>query len=192
MGKNKTVYQLNITLKGSKPPIWRRFAVNSEVKLSTLHVVIQEVMGWTDSHLHQFRQKDVYYVTEIDELDYNPFSGYEMLLEKKFKLSQVLVNPKDKIIYEYDFGDGWEHVLTLEKILEGDAKIKTPVCLDGARACPPEDCGGIYGYYDMLAILKDPDNPEYDDMKEWLGEGFDPDAFDVEEINYMLKGIRSA
>jgi len=192
MGKNSTVYLLKITLSGSKPPIWRRFAVDSEVRLSKLHVVIQEVMGWTDSHLHQYRQKDVYYVAEIDELDFDPFSKYRTLLEKKYKLSQVLVKPKDKIIYEYDFGDGWEHVLVLEKVLDGEQKIKTPVCLGGARACPPDDCGGMPGYYDILEILKNPDDPEYADTLDWLGEGFDPDAFDVEAINKTLKSIRSA
>jgi hypothetical protein len=192
MGKSSIVYQLKITLSGSKPPIWRRFLVDSEVKLSKLHTVIQEVMGWYDCHLHQYSQKGVYYVMSSEDIDFSPFPEQQTLLEKKYKLSQVLVKPKDKIIYEYDFGDGWDHTLVLEKILDRDPKTRTPVCLGGAGACPPEDCGGIHGYYNMLKILKNTDDPEYDETLYWLGEGFDPDELEIEEINERLKGIRSA
>src|SRR3972149_2067324 len=154
-------YQLKITLSGSNPEIWRRFLADSEVKLSELHYVIQIVMGWTNSHLHQYRQKNVIYG-----------------------------EPKDEIIYEYDFGDSWDHDLVLEKILEKDDKLKTPICLDGAMACPPEDCGGIGGYYNMLETIKNPEDPEYEDMIDWLGDKFDPEEFDLEAINNKLKRFK--
>jgi hypothetical protein len=93
------------------------------------------------------------------------------------------------MLYEYDFGDSWEHEVALEKILEKDPNLKTPVCLDGAMACPPEDCGGIRGYYDYLAALADPKHPEHEEIREWMGEKFDPAKFDLKKINRSLKRL---
>ena len=103
--------------------------------------------------------------------------------ETKYKLSQLLKKEKDSLIYEYDFGDSWEHKILLEKILPDDGKTVLPVCIKGKRACPPEDCGGIWGYEELLGTISDPKHPDYEDMLEWLGGEFDPDEFDLEELN---------
>src|SRR3989338_3719370 len=183
-------YQLKITLSGSNPEIWRRFLADSEVMLSELHYVIQIVMGWTNSHLHQYRQKNVIYGEPQDDLGWGFGSKIKIVDENNYKLNQVLTKPKDKIIYEYDFGDSWDHDLVLEKILKKDDKLKTPICLDGAMACPPEDCGGIGGYYNMLETIRNPEDPEYEDMIDWLGDKFDPEEFDLEAINNKLKRFK--
>lgn len=179
----KEVYQLKITLKGSKPPIWRRFQVPADITLVRLHDVIQDVMGWTDSHLHQFIIGDTYYGRRDPE-----FGLDDVMDERKTKLSQVVRNVKAKFAYEYDFGDGWEHLLVLEKILPPDPGGRYPVCLDGKRNCPPEDCGGIWGYEGhFLKAIQNPKHPDHEDMLEWIGDSFDPEAFDVEEVNQRLR-----
>lgn len=178
------VYQLKVTLKDSKPPIWRRFQVRSDITFAKLHRIIQEVMGWFDGHLHQFIVGRIYYgVPDPDDLS-------EMRDERKVRLDQILSMPGRKIVYEYDFGDGWEHEIVLEKILSPDPKTRYPRCLDGARACPPEDCGGIYGYADFLEAIRDPNHEEHEEMLEWIGGEFDPEEFDLQDINISLKSIR--
>ena len=97
---------------------------------------------------------------------------------------------KFKFLYEYDFGDGWEHELLLEKMLPKDMETRYPICLAGKRACPPEDCGGIWGYSDFLAAIRDPTHPEHDEMLEWVGGEFDPDAFDADEVNMELQSLK--
>ena len=178
------IYQLKITLKESRPPIWRRFQVRSDVTLAKLHRIIQEVMGWFDGHLHQFIVGRIYYgVPDPDDLS-------ETRDERKVRLDQILSVPGRKIVYEYDFGDGWEREIVLEKILSPDPKTRYPRCLDGARACPPEDCGGIYGYADFLEAIRDPNHEEHEEMLEWIGGEFDPEEFDLQDINISLKSIR--
>jgi len=178
------IYQLKITLKESRPPIWRRFQVRSDVTLAKLHRIIQEVMGWFDGHLHQFIVGRIYYgVPDPDDLS-------ETRDERKVRLDQILSVPGRKIVYEYDFGDGWEHEIVLEKILSPDPKTRYPRCLDGARACPPEDCGGIYGYADFLEAIRNPEHEEHEEMLEWIGGEFDPEEFDLEAVNQSLKSIR--
>lgn len=182
---NKT-YQVKITLQGSKPSIWRRVLIPSDLSLPDFHKVIQTTMGWTNSHLHQFVKNRTYYSPEMedevlwgekedDELDYS-----------KYKVSDLLRKTKDKVMYEYDFGDDWEHVIVLEKIIDESMDIKDVTCLAGENSCPPEDCGGLWGYYNMLEILKDPDHEEYEEYTDWLGDEFDPTYFDIEEVNDML------
>jgi len=178
------IYQLKITLKDSKPPIWRRVQVPSDLSLATLHRIIQEVMGWSDSHLHQFRLGETYYGVP------DPDDFYEVKNEKTVKLSRLVSQPKAKLSYEYDFGDSWEHEILLEKILLPDSGVKHPVCITGKRACPPEDCGGIWGYYGFLEAIQNPDHPEHDEMLEWVGGGFDPEAFDLDEVNRVLRRIK--
>lgn len=178
------IYQIQVALARSKPKIWRRLLVPSELLLSDFHKIIQTSMGWTNSHLHQFIKDQTFYTKrypdddtweELDNVDY-----------AKIKISNLLKKEKDKIVYEYDFGDSWEHDIILEKILLYDQNIKYPVCVAGKMNCPPEDCGGVWGYSDMLEILKNPDHEEYDSFIEWLGEEFDPEYFDREAINKML------
>ena len=181
------IYQLKITLCDSKPPIWRRFLVPSDMNLAKLHHVIQEVMGWTDSHLHQFKVGNIYYgATYPNDFDGAP----ETRDERKARLDMLVSRLKAKFIYEYDFGDSWEHEVVLEKILPPESGIKYPVCIAGKRACPPEDCGGVWGYDSLLETINDPNHPEHEDMVEWLGGDFDPEAFDAEVVNKALRLIR--
>lgn len=183
----KSIYQLKILLKGSKPPIWRRVLVPNDIRLDKLHEVIQESMGWFNYHLHHFYDGGKYYQIPFDEDD--GFWGEPPLDEREYKLYQLLKEEKQKLSYEYDFGDGWEHTITLEKVLPFDSDKKLPLCVKGKRACPPEDCGGIWGYEHLQEVISDPNNEEYEDMIEWLGEGFDSEYLDIEEVNELLEKI---
>ncbi len=182
-GKKHSVYQLKITLDGIKPPIWRQILISSHIDLEQLHDVIQEAMGWDDDHLHQFVSGRTGYGLPDDDF------GIETEDEKKYKVSQILKKEKDKLMYEYDFGDSWEHSVVLEKILSADAEYKLPRCIKGKRACPPEDCGGIWGYKELLDIIQDPSHSEYQETIAWLGEEFDPERFDIDEVNRELDDI---
>ena len=182
------LYQLKITLIGSDPPIWRRIVVRSDLPLNHFHGVIQGVMGWTDSHLHQFLAGDTYYGTPEPKMT---GFGREILSEKRYTIADLAPAAKRSFIYEYDFGDGWEHKIVVEKILPPNPEFQHPICLDGANACPPEDCGGIGGYYELLDILADPRNPEHESMKEWLGYDLDPARFDVEIANDVLNRLKA-
>lgn len=183
--KDERIFQLKVTLRGSKPPIWRRIQVEETARLGDLHAILQCVMGWCDSHLHQFIIKGEYYGV--------PTAGdfEEVKDEDKFNLGGIVRRAKDKFVYEYDFGDSWEHEILVEKILPRQADVTYPRCLDGKRACPPEDCGGIWGYYDMLAAVADPKHPEHEELIEWLDGEFDPEAFNLEEANKHLPKVCS-
>ena len=180
-----SVYQLKVTLRDSTPPIWRRIQVTSDIRLSTLHLLLQVVMGWEDAHLHQFMAHGIYYDTP------HPDFGFEVQNEQQVSLQQVVSRAKDKLIYEYDFGDSWEHELLVEKILPLEEGKRYPVCLTGKRACPPEDCGGIWGYASLLEAIRDPEHPEHEEMVEWVGSAFDPDIFDLDEVNRELQRLTS-
>ena len=177
------IYQLKVSLKGAKPPIWRRVLVPSDMDLGRLHRVIQAAMGWMDCHLHQFIAGHTAFGVADDNA---PEWDMEIEDERKWRLEQLLPREKDKLRYEYDFGDGWDHVVTLEKVLPGDPEQALPRCVAGRRACPPEDCGGIWGSANLLEILADPKHEEHDEMLEWLGGEHDPAWFDLEETNRML------
>ena len=177
----RKTYQLKITLKDSKPPIWRRFLIEDSVTLAKLHDALQIIMGWTDSHLHQFVAANNFYGVPNPDFDFS-----DILDEKKFRLSQLLKKEKDSVLYEYDFGDGWRHQITLEKILPFNPNAALPVCIKAKGACPPEDIGGIWGYYHFLDALSDPDHPEHAEYKEWIEGDFDPDAYDIAEVNELL------
>jgi hypothetical protein len=177
------VYQIKVTLKGSKPPIWRRIQVTSDTGLYEFHYVLQVVMGWENYHLHQFIIGGKYF----GEPD--PDFGFEIQDEATVKLEQVVPGEKTKFTYEYDFGDSWEHDVLIEKILSPEEGEDYPVCLGGRRACPPEDCGGIWGYAYLLEAIRDPDHPEHEDLLEWVGDSFDPEAFELDAINRELKKL---
>jgi len=179
------IYQIQIALKRFKPKIWRRLLIPSDLLLSDFHKVIQTSMGWTNSHLHQFIKNRTFYTVKMQDDDL--WDEMDNVDYKEMKISDLLKKEKDKIVYEYDFGDGWEHDIILEKILPPDNNTKHPICLTGKMNCPPEDCGGIWGYSDMLEILKDPDHEEYESYIEWLGEEFDPTYFDKDEVNELLR-----
>jgi len=180
--KKPIVYQLKVTLKGSKPPIWRRILVLSDVSLARFHMILQVVMGWTNSHLHQFILGRTMYGMTGDEWGMD----LDVEDENEYKLSDLLQEEKNSLIYEYDFGDSWEHKVILEKKLPYDKSLKVPSCIKGKRACPPEDCGGVWGYEELLEVVKDPSDPEHKSMLEWLGGEIDPEYFDPEEVNKRL------
>lgn len=182
----RNVYQIKVTLKGSKPPIWRRIQVTSDTGLYELHHILQVVMGWEDYHLHQFIIGGRYFGQPHPDYGFD----LEMVDETTVKLNQVVSGVKTKFTYEYDFGDGWEHTILIEKILPLEAGEHYPACLTGRRACPPEDCGGIWGYAYLLEAIQNPDHPEHEHLLEWVGGGFDPEAFDLDEINRALKGLK--
>lgn len=187
---NAPIYHLNVVLLDSEPPIWRRLQVPGDAKLDWLHAVLQIAIGWTNSHLHQFRTGENCYSDTRN--NFAEFEGDSKTLEEsKFTLQQIASREQDAFGYDYDFGDSWEHEITVEKILPPDAAASmTARCLDGARACPPEDCGGVWGYSDLLEILKNRKHPEHKSMKEWLGRAFDPEAFDVEKTNLWLRKLK--
>ena len=183
--KEANIYQLKITLKYIRPPIWRRIQVRRDITLATLHRVLQTTMGWYDCHLHQFRAGKTYYGTpDVDE-----FSELNLKDDSRAQLGRVMTKPKQKLIYEYDFGDGWEHEILLEKVLMPDPVVQYPRCLGGARACPPEDCGGAGGYADFLQAISDPDHEEHDEYLEWIGGEFDPEEFELDEVDAGLRHI---
>ncbi|WP_353573299.1 plasmid pRiA4b ORF-3 family protein [Candidatus Albibeggiatoa sp. nov. BB20] len=180
MPKNTRFLQLKISLKGAKPPIWRRVVVPDNLILLDLHEVIVAAMGWDGYHLHQFDAFGQFYGNPEDDL----FGDGDILDEKKPRLSEFLNKEKSKISYEYDFGDGWEHQILLEKIVP--IAEQYPVCIKGKRACPPEDVGGISGYEEFLEILANPEHPDYDDTLDWVGEDFDSEAFNLNDVNGTL------
>ena len=183
-------FQFKIQLKNmSKPPVWRRVLVPSQFSFLRFHLVIQEAFGWENYHLFQFSPKGFGSHPVIK----NPFEdeGYEFMNATKTKLDKIFGEEGQIFIYIYDFGDGWEHKITLEKISED--KILKADCIDGKGACPPEDCGGPWGYMNMIEILKDPENPECGEMREWLGmeedEEWDADQFNLEDTSAMVRLI---
>ena len=177
---SKQIYQIQIALKDSKPKIWRRVLVESDILLVDFHKIIQTTMGWTNSHLHQFEKGQVNFAPDEFELEDTKDS-------RKVKLNSLLNKENEKIKYEYDFGDSWLHDIILEKILPFEKTTELPSCIGGKRNCPPDDCGGIWGYTDLLEIISNSKHKEYNEMMEWLGGEFDPDYFDMKEKNEMLK-----
>jgi len=180
--RSRHLYQIKITLKDSKPPIWRRFLIHSDIGLSVLHDAIQYSMGWSNYHLHQFEKDGVLYGVPDDDFG----DDFDLEDENQYRLSDLLQFEKDFLIYEYDFGDGWRHKVTLEKILPFDSSSKVAKCIKGKMACPPEDCGGIWGYENLLLSIKDPTHEEHEEMLDWLGGDFDPEYFSLTETNERL------
>lgn len=177
----RSIYQLKVALKGARPPIWRRLQIASSDNLEDLHIALQIVMGWTNDHLHEFSMGRVRY--GIPDEDFPS----DILDEADYRLAQVLRKEKDTLNYDYDFGDGWVHTVVLEKILPFSTDAVLPVCLKGSRACPPEDIGGVGGYEMFLETISDPSHPEYEEMLEWIGGDFDPEHFDLAEVNDLLQ-----
>ncbi|MEW6238825.1 MAG: plasmid pRiA4b ORF-3 family protein [Candidatus Omnitrophota bacterium] len=193
MPQDEKIYRLNITLQYSNPPIWRSFEVPYRITLSRLHRIIQIVMGWEDDHLWDFVVGKTFY---SDSPSYSDLSFFG--LPNKIKivdssmtmLCAVLKRVGNKIVYIYDMGDNWKHDIVLEEKFPPETGVSYPRCIAGERACPPEDCGGIGGYYSMMECLSDPQNSEYEFYKEWLGDEYDPAHFDLEKINMTLKKLK--
>jgi len=183
----KEVYQFKITLMGSKPSIWRRKQIPSTYTFWDFHVAITDAMGWLDYHLHIFEMKDpkTYGKIEVgipDEED----EAFDRIILPDFKkrISKYFYEHNKTATYEYDFGDSWRHKILFEKIIEAGPKEKYPKCISGKLACPPEDCGGIGGYYNLLEIINDPSHEDYEDMLEWLGGEFDPELFNPNNVPF--------
>jgi hypothetical protein len=183
--ENIETIQMKIELDGIEPDIWRRFVVDSSFTLQELHETIQIVMGWWDSHLYEFEFWGMHFgIPDPDD----ELLDYEVKDSRKKKLKSLRLNPRDKIKYTYDFGDDWEHTITVEKVMKIGA-APYPICLDGERNCPPEDCGSIPGYEDIVNAMKNPKSKEAKEYAEWLGEPYDPEEFDIKRINTRLKEL---
>ena len=177
------IYQLHISLKYIKPEIWRRFLVTDEVTFEKLHKIIQIVMGWEDYHLHEFSVGSRKFGMPDEEWDF-----YEAENEKKVRLNELNMAENQKFGYLYDFGDSWEHEIKIEKLISIESGVKYPKCLAGERACPPEDCGGPWGYVDYLAAIADPQHEQHEEMLEWRGE-FNAEAFDVKKATKEMRKV---
>jgi hypothetical protein len=181
------VYQLKITVRHLVPKVWRRVQVPNDLTLGQLHDVIQIAMGWDNFHLHQFCIHKTNFGMTHDPMG-GPLEMYDSLDENDYRLCDLGLRTRSKFTYEYDFGDGWEHQIVIEKTLPPAPEV-TLTCLAGARACPMEDSGGVWGYQQKLAILADPKHPEYEEICEWMGKDFDPEAFNLEAVNRRLAAL---
>ena len=194
--------QLKITLEEAKPPIWRRVLVRTSMPLDEMHYLIQDAMGWANCHLHEFvvgDQRMRGFVRNGTSYSDKRFDEEEMHEdETAVKVGDFLLKPGDALAYVYDFGDYWAHRIELEEILQKSTRNRrVPCCIGGKRACPLEDCGGIGGYAELLAVLADPNHEEHADMVAWVGgmeEGdgpFDPEAFDLAATNRAIHSNRT-
>ncbi len=183
-------YQLKITLSGVKPPVWRRIKINGPATFGYLHEVIQRVMGWENAHLFEFKNKDYTISPSDEEDDFMGFGETEGIDMEEITVEEVLKRKGSNIKYTYDFGDSWEHQILVEEI-ENDngVLLHGVICLKGKRNCPPEDCGGPWGYMEMIEAIQDPKHPEREEFMEWLGEDFDPEHFDLDKTNQQLADI---
>jgi hypothetical protein len=171
--------QLKVTLKNIKPAVWRRALVSEDMTLAELHVILQVAMGWENSHLHGFT---------IHGQRFGPPSPDDFIpvVDERNHRIGALVHKGNKFEYEYDFGDGWEHTILVEAVREPTATETVPSCLDGKRACPPEDCGGAWGYADLLDALADPKSERHEELREWVGGEYDAERLELAVVNESL------
>ena len=183
----KQVYQFRVELKEVEPPIWRQIQVPETYSFWDLHVAIQDAMGWLDYHLHLFELTDPALGIKVsfgipdddlDELDMEILPGWEYPIAEYFFPDSPVAS------YTYDFGDDWKHTVTLEGMLSREKGVRYPRCLEGARACPREDCGGPRGYEELLRILRAPWHEDYEGMRIWAGEDFDPEVFSPAHVRF--------
>lgn len=174
-------YQVKIVLRDVEPPVWRRVVLPGHWNLGVVHTAVQAAMGWEDSHLHQF---------EAGDARYGPPDPYgdagQVRSERAARLHEVVSDEGESLLYWYDFGDDWYHDLVVEQVLPPQQHAQ---CLDGAGACPPEDCGGPWGYVELLAAVADPQHPQHDELRGWVGGGFDPGAFDAAQADKLLRSL---
>ncbi len=178
-----TIFQFKVTLQEIQPPIWRRFQVRSDITFRQLHNTLQVVMGWWDYHLHLF------YYGQLLITDHNTLTewGEGGLRDDTLLLNKLLKQEGVSFTYEYDFGDSWVHELVLEAILQGEETAVYPRILAGERACPPEDCGGVWGYEQFLEAIRNPKHEEHESYLEWIGGSFDPEAFDLHKVTQQFR-----
>lgn len=175
------VFVMHIEIRDIEPAIWRRIRVPADVSLARLHDVLQITFGWTDSHLHDFLVGDGRFGMLDTEDEFFAIDEHAAPLG-------AVARQGTTFLYRYDFGDDWEHEISVEKMIEGGPD--TIECLGGERACPPEDCGGVGGYENLIAALANPRHPEHKEMRQWVGRRFDPEAFDIEAVNKKLKALQ--
>jgi len=188
--KNKIIYQFKIELLDIEPAIWRLIEVPSEYSFWDLHVAIQDSMGWFDCHLHSYKIYSPLSKSSIEigipdgDFDTSVLPGWDVPISQFFK------EPGNEVSYDYDFGDGWSHRITLIGMYLKQNKKKLPRCIDGNRACPPEDCGGVPGYYNLIEIISDPTNEEFEEMTSWLSNHvknyypYESDIFDAKKVKF--------
>ena len=177
----KTIYQLKIGLNGARPPIWRRFLIDSTTSLPRFHKAMQIIMGWSDTHSHQFIVNNVCYGVPLRDYD---FMG--VLDENKYRLNQILKEEKETLFYEYDFGDSWTHEVTLEKTLPFELNAALPLCIKAKGLCPPEDINGTWGYYNALEALQDNNLSRHKEFKDWIVDHYDTSTYNIETVNALL------
>lgn len=178
----KTIYRIKVTLQDTAPAVWRRLLVPADMTLARFHRVLQDAMGWTNSHLHCFECSSGRYGMRGIEEDADDLKD-----ERRVKLSAVLQGKGARLLYQYDYGDDWQHVVELEELVEPDLRHQYPLCIGGDRACPPEDCGGTSGYEELCRVLLSPKDEEHDNMLTWVGGFFDPAGFDANAVNKAFR-----
>lgn len=193
MAKQHTVIVLRVNIADITPPVWRRIVVDSDISLRSLHHIIQAAFGWDSAHLHDYRieGKDYCMLDNKHIAEGNLDREEEALDDRKGKLNRLLYTGQ-RFIYQYDFGDSWEHEVEVEKIEFVPEPMGAACIIDGARACPPENVGGALGYSDILKALKSkPRNEQAKDFLEWIGGSFDPEMFDRRAANASLSRLAS-
>lgn len=184
------VIQLTISIQKSAPLIYRTVLVKKETTFFELHHIIQIVMGWQNYHLFEFNL-DGFRIGLIEETEKGNGYGSDQVLDATTTImTDILSLDKDIFQYNYDFGDCWLHDIAVEQLLKKENKAFYPVCIDGRLNCPPEDCGGIQGFYHTLDVIRDKNHPEYKDTRQWVGKKYNPDLFEKEKINRKLKQLR--
>jgi pRiA4b ORF-3-like protein len=189
-GTDVSVYQIKATLIGFRPPIWRRLRVTGDTTLHRLHRMLQIVMGWWDYHLYQFDIGRAHY--GIRDPEWDPEIGIEVRSARIARLGRVVPSERTVFWYKYDFGDGWEIRLVVERILPPQQGERYPVCLGGERAGPHEDSGGIPGHAQVVKVLRDPTHPEHEEMRTWAGPDYEPERFDLAGANTKLARFRAS
>lgn len=180
--KATKIYRLKVTIQETSPAVWRRLLVPADVSLAKFHRILQEAFGWTNSHLHCFEcWSGRYGMVGIEE------DTDDLKDERRLRLSAALPEKDSCLLYRYDYGDDWEHLVELEDIIGPDPRHHYPLCVGGARACPPEDCGGTSGYEELCRVIKSPKDEEHDSMLTWLGGYFDPAGFDANTVNRLFR-----
>ncbi len=175
-----TVHELQVTLLDVTPLVWRRIRVPSALALSTVHAIVQLAMGWEDKHLHEWRAGDVTYGLSDED------SWGEELADESGAILGEVAPLEAALHYDYDLSEGWEHLVEVVAVEAWNADVPPVALLDGARACPPEDCGGPEGYEHLIDALTDPDDAEHDEVVLWLGDHFDPAELDLALVNRRL------
>lgn len=183
----KKIVCLIVTLQDTDPVIWRKLLVGTDTTFYKLHLILQAAMGWTNSHLFEFNLEGFRLGEMVEDDVFEEEYGPSKVLDaRKIKLKELLSGQGDECQYVYDFGDDWVHHIEVQTIEDEIPGTKFPLCLDGERRCPPEDCGGVHGFSELLKALNDKKHPEYADYKRWLPRNYKPDVFNIEAVNKKL------